>query len=425
MSDMPPASTLRTICIALVMLAACTRSPGAMLPTRPGLPTESTTPTPAAQPSPTRLTRTPTAVLSLELAEGSRCPSQPEVSLEALGLPRASHLLVVPADDKARTAWQVLAGDGGLRPFDHRAFSGEPAFAPAISPDQRWLAFYERTASGGDLWVSAADGNRQWIARESLDRPYLTDWATNETMIVFERERGLLGPTTAFRLDPFTKALTPIEPVYLEWNTYAFSPDGEQVIYLQDMPLVFWLYDYRTAETRRVFPWAGGRVTRFYKLAVHWGTNGASVAVMDETGLDLALAMPSSSFQKHTVSIFHLPVEEGRAWYVNWWSADGKRVLLTLGVDDATTETSALSKLHLLDADRQTLYDLCLTAEELSVDSTSTYASADQHFLAWPASKTGALGTVVWEVATGRRAWTPDVRVIGWIELEADGTTAP
>jgi hypothetical protein len=64
-----------------------------------------------------------------------------------------------------------------------------------------------------------------------------------------------------------------------------------------------------------------------------------------------------------------------------------------------------------------------LPTENLSIDVSSTYSSADERFLAWPTTKGNAFGTIVWEIATGRYAWIPDVKVIGWAELNGDVTT--
>jgi hypothetical protein len=354
------------------------------------------------------------------------CPTEPEVALKELGLNPNSQLFIVPSNDETRTLWNLLGSDQVLRPFKHTTFIGNPDSFRGISPNRHWFAFYTKNNSGSyELWISSVGGDQQWIARKNLDRPYLTSWVTDKEMIVFDRQRGDLGPTTAFRLDPFSGDLIPMDQIYLEWNIYAFSPDTQQVIYLDGMPLSWNLYDFTTSETRRVFPWASGRATRFYDLAVHWGSSGVSIAIFGDAGLDLALALPPNSFGNNDVPKFHLPVGNGRAWYVDWWSADSQKVLLTYGFDDTSVETSSLSTnfLYLLDATRQKLYDLCLPTENLSIDVSSTYSSADERFLAWPTTKGNAFGTIVWEIATGRYAWIPDVKVIGWAELNGDVTT--
>lgn len=199
----------------LVLVTACTSSPAITSLTQvpPAammtiVPTEIPEPTPTTHSEP-RLTPTvaPTERAIFELVVKQLCPVQPDVSLGQLGLSSSSHLLVSLSNDKTRTTWSLLGDDQVLRPFHH-----------------------------------------------------ITQWITDQVMIVFDRQSGDLGPTTTSRLDPFTQEMTQIDQVYLEGNVYAFSPDAQQVIYLNGDPLYSWrLHDYKTGETRRIFPWASGR----------------------------------------------------------------------------------------------------------------------------------------------------------------------
>jgi len=106
---------------------------------------------------------------------------------------------------------------------------------------------------------------------------------------------------------------------------------------------------------------------------------------------------------------------------VRWWSSDSQLI----GVVQKSGEgipSASRRQFYVLDTAHWVLYDYCLPKE---LSPGRIYSSADERFLAWSASKSDVQGIVVLELATGRRAWLPDLEVIGLGELEADGGNQP
>ena len=84
-----------------------------------------------------------------------------------------------------------------------------------------------------------------------------------------------------------------------------------------------------------------------------------------------------------------------------------------LGGDDPLATSPR--KFYILDMERIVLYDYCLPEQ---IQPVSLFASADDRFIAWKiVGENEVEGTYVLELASGRRAWIPNVEVLGWGEV--------
>lgn len=350
-----------------------------------------------------------------------RCPAQPEVSLADLGLNLSTRLVVRPPKEYSSIEWG-LAGSN-LKPQHIRATVTDGIPFPTlggISPNGRWLAFFteDKDNRTDDLWISSIDGQNQWRVLNDLEHAYGLRWVNDQTIVLFHGPLGYHWPVTSLRLDPFTLETVPLAPVYLEFGVYAFSPDAFQVIYIDRyLPYSWKRYDFETNTTQTVLPSIGLRHFALpFQASVHWATGGVSVAVTGAPEMELVVNLPPTTLGQRNESVWEVSFP-GEGWDysdVNWWSSDSQLIGVVLKSGEGDPSASR-RQFYILDTAHWVLYDYCLPEE---LNPGQIYSSADEHFLAWSASDSGIQGTVVMELATGRRAWLPDLEVIGWGELD-------
>ncbi len=90
-----------------------------------------------------------------------------------------SQSLVFAAKKQAKyleTLWQVNLDGSGLRQIDTGS-ENQPHMAPAISPDDQWLAFSRLTAAGGSNWDIFLQNQRTGVQKSiATNSPYREVW---------------------------------------------------------------------------------------------------------------------------------------------------------------------------------------------------------------------------------------------------------
>jgi hypothetical protein len=374
-----------------------------------------------ALPSPIAATNTPAPTQSLAPAISApptivkRCPSQPELALSELGLSDSARLIVTAIDNPSRTDfWLIDSQLNTTSSLEH--IDGSSVLQ--ISPDQRWAAYTLRVEKevgyAYDLWVSSIEGDeRMKILSSERLLNYL--WSDHKTLVVIDREAS--APT--FRINPFDMEIIPLDPVIIDvgaWQ-FTFDPSGTKLIYLPAdymRPESWKLYDYSTGEEANVFP--GMDVSRIElppDVSVSWKSTGVSLAFMDEHNLDLANNVPSVALQErpfptHTISF---PDKSIRRHFL-WWSSDNRLLAFLRYLELHPGDYTGPAQFFVLDTVEWVLVDYC-------VDPGSIYASVDERFLAITTHDSNEqYGTLIVEIATGKRAWLEGVRVRGWAESE-------
>jgi hypothetical protein len=304
---------------------------------------------------------------------------------------------------------------------------------PYISPDKRWLAYL----TYGDnkrlkLWVSSIDGKTHFMALPDVEPRASIEWANNQTLMIswFTGENEESGGTAVLRLNPFTEERwvfdNVIAPTLVSTTKYAFSPDAWQIIHINSLlPMRRWeLYDYSTGDSEVVFPWMDtSRVLYPYYVSLNWTASGVSMAFMDATSLEIVVNIPPDSISQKNVPVqkVALPGKAATSWGIDWWSLDNTLVALKRSLGELGDQGGP-NQFYLLNTRHWILYDYCTVP-------SYPYASADERYLAWvtidPVSS--SRGTMVMELATGRRVWLPGWEVLGWGEIaeSQSGTRTP
>lgn len=374
-------------------------------------------PIPTLTPAPTSRPTQPSEPQPITPSIKARCPAQPEVSLSELGLESTSHLIVVPTDDGSSTQWTLLGRDLTPKRILDSTFDGKPLSFGGTAPDQRWFAFYSlgKNEPNLDLWISSIDGTTQQLALENLEHPNYFQWLNNQTIVMYERS-DLPWYTTSVRIDPFTSESISLAPVFLDFGIYAFSPDVSQVIYLEGFPYAWKLYDYTANSKQTILPWMdASRIELPNYASVSWTEHGVSVALMDATAMELVVNLPSDSLSQMDVPRHRILFsDKSTAWGFNWWSSDNRLIAFRRAFGESNGIPTGPIKFYILDTVPWVLYDYCLP-EDLIPDFL--FASADQRFLSWTGIQSNIMGTVVMEIATGRRAWLSGWKTLGWGEV--------
>jgi Glycosyltransferase family 87/WD40-like Beta Propeller Repeat len=141
--------------------------------------------------------------------------------------------------------------------FGSLKVDAENAEKPAVSQDERWLAFVRESTGRGSLWVKdlrpdAAERSTQleWqLSPSDLDVLDVAFYATDR--IVFSARRG--GRPTLFTTAPYIREVSPEMPL-LPRRFPAASPDGRWLAFsqLELSNWQLWIRDLRTHEERRL-----------------------------------------------------------------------------------------------------------------------------------------------------------------------------
>lgn len=378
------------------------------LPTQPqktGLPENAATATPLLQPT-----------IFANLPIESRCLVQPEVHLQDMGLRPSDRLIVYLFKDGKEEQVSILDRDLETNPL-LQDLEQIQAYQIRLRPDKQWIAVrVKKEENNYELWVSSVDGKTRMKILGGLPWTSTFFWTNNQTIISIDRDAS----AAVLRIDPFLPRIEALEPVILDLDRwiFAFSPDASQVIYLpyeHQRPTSLLLHDYATGEEQSVFPGLDpSRIQPPFPVFLNWGSDSVSLAFKDGPILDLALNVPLEQLAKQrfpqqrvlfpdkSYPIIYNMMSGG-------WLDNSRYLSLGLAFRDGAIDPTGEHWFYILDTERLVLYDYCIPSPGL------LYASSDERFLAWGATKegTGSLGTYVLEIATGIRAW-----IEGWIVLE-------
>jgi len=345
------------------------------------------------------------------------CPEQAEVSLDQLGLDSTSHLIV-----RYGSQWNLVRSDSTQQTI----VSVPDTIFAGISPDQRWFAYHVEGVNGLDseLWVSSTDGKVQSMAAKyAVTAPSIFyEWVNNETLIGFIGSFG--ERITATRLNPFTQETLQITQITVTSGTtsYTFSPDASQVIY-SEFPVSWMLYDYQTKTKRPVLPWLETSGENPPSPLIRWTANGISVTSLHAKDLRIVTNLPLAELER-SISPLQTVVlpdhSKSSAQRIEWWSSDSRYlgVSLVFGGKDRYDVTGLPKAFYILDTYEWVTYAYCLPEDLMP---TRIHASLDERFIAWTVVSNNTLqGVAVMELATGKRAFLPDVELLGWGEVNTE-----
>ncbi len=376
-------------------------------------PNSSPLPTVTAAPS-AASSSTPTPVVIKDPEFERRCPGSPEVQLSELGLDDRARLIVYPDIEREIQTWGLIDSKSNFDlVFDDNFEGGVSVW---VSPNKQWFALRiaeEDHYSYFDLWVASIDG--QELKKIIKDVYYTTvfRWSDSETLIAIDHELSrpamLISPLQA------TPVYEELEPVILElvdWNKFAFSPNGSKMIYFRpawDPPSQWELHDYDTGETVVAFP--GMDVAQFRLNSdawINWQEENLSLAVISENTIELAMDIPPDDLTHQGFPMYKVMFpEESKLSDVYWWSRDSRYIAFRRFLEYDKVGPSIF---YVLDTNRWVLYDYCIT--------TSTGwggVSADERFIALnDYSDPDRKGIIVLEIATGLRARIDGYWLLDW-----------
>ena len=120
-------------------------------------------------------------------------------------------------------------------PFTRLTFSGRDR-RPAWSPDGRYVAFIRDSASGGDVWVRAADGGGSERRLTHFGRPLQeVSWSKDGRWLVVRTETGAAGNGDILAVSALGDSTTvPIAATPATELQPALSPNGTLVAYVSN-----------------------------------------------------------------------------------------------------------------------------------------------------------------------------------------------
>jgi hypothetical protein len=138
---------------------------------------------------------------------------------------------------------------------------------------------------------------------------------------------------------------------------------------------------------------------------------------MDTIGFDLVVNLPPDLLDQQDVPVQRVVLAgPSTVLGIGWWSSDSGLIAINRRFGKWEGDPSGPAEFRLLDTSKWLLYDYCLPQNLMP---GIVHNSADERFLAWTVvgPNNSIAGTVIVELATGRRAWLPGWEVLGWGEV--------
>jgi len=345
----------------------------------------------------------------------TRCPPDATVDLIALGMPGNWALLQSPDREEDLRKWQLLLQTkeqvpvGGVLdiPGTWLEFRG-------ISPSHRQVASYAyRDLSDTiDIWVLSPEAGTTTRVVEGLDRPRVVEWLGDGTLAILDNSGGQ-WPSTWMLVDVTTAGQRRLPEVQLEL-AHAFSPDGTRLIYLAPVKGGWQvrLRDFDADTDDRVLPWLEPEVIQSpSSIRIQWTDAGVTLSVIDSLRLTVTVALsPDSLLSKAApTGIIEFPRGAMRS-ISSWFSPDGRWIAIWRGYGEYLGSPDTTWEFLILDTHGWSLYDYCLPSEWLAPGAIA--GSPDGQFLTLARE---GIGSVVLDLATGKRAYLEGQFVSGWL----------
>ncbi len=196
--------------------------------------------------------------------------------------------------------------------------------AVRISPDGQWIAFDSDRSGNMDIYKMRVDGTGlQQLTRNPADdfRPL---WSPDGREITFQTWRSGNRDSYAMSADGSSERIIAAGPSH-EWAG-SWSPDGSQIAFESDRSgeVEIWIVPSKGGSPRRLTSDGG--------ITPRWSPDGRSIAytvtAISAPGTPPApvRVIPSQGGRARAVDI---PRSIGEVIYIQGWSADGKRVIVS------------------------------------------------------------------------------------------------
>ena len=279
----PSASPPTTATRAVTLTAAPSPTPRAATAIAP-----TATPTPSLDPiRPTLL---------------EKCPPEPYVPLEELGLPDQYKLLLVPEtvegwDAQKEGFYSVSAGSSSPEAEVSLTMDGYINWGHAgVSPDARWLIMERKAESDGHVkhWIVSHDSRQQWPLAISEEDQY-GYWLDDITMVLTPSEWWKWSRPTFIVVNPFSGAsekLLALPEVQIEGIGAKFFVQSERLYLIYQQRDDYHLLEVYTGRKWQVLEWLREDPAEFLDKGVTIADDGRVIVTISRPyGLDISYPM--------------------------------------------------------------------------------------------------------------------------------------